>query len=154
MTAAESYFLQSEAVLRNYMGGNAEQLYHNGIKASFETLDLTAAQATTYYSATNNPKAYWNNAGTFTQKLNLIMMQKYAAENSITPFEVWCDYRRLPTLPFHQSIPISNSPAVDAPAIPVRILYPTSEYQTNAENVGAQNQAGNAHHTQKIFWMK
>ena len=68
--------------------------------------------------------------------------------NMVTPFEAWCDYRRtgLPS-----DIPLSVSPSVDVLAIPLRILYPISEYTTNGANVNAQGTID--HHASKIFWM-
>ena len=74
------------------------------------------------------------------------------------PFEAWSDYRRtfylnLPwTANNPTSIVISQNPGRDADAIPVRVLYPTIEYQTNAANVGAQGTPN--HHTSKIWWMQ
>ena len=112
-------------------------------------MPISAAQA--YYSDPSNDVAYWSSGASFTTNLNLIITQKWLAENTVTPFEVWCDYRRLPNLPFNQSIPLTESPYYDVLAVPVRILYVTSEYATNAANV--PDQGAQAHHTDKIFWM-
>jgi len=87
-------------------------------------------------------------ASGFNEQLALIIRQKWAAMNSITPKEAYDDYRRL-GLP--SDIPLSVSPYVDQKAIPYRLLYPTSEYSNNAENVSAQGTIN--HHTSKIFWM-
>lgn len=154
MLKAESDFLQAEAVLRGYMSGDAEDLYHQGIEASFEYYGVpdAADAASVYYSKAGDSRVYWDASKPFEYKLNLIITQKWAAENTVTPFEVWCDYRRLPNLPFNKSIPLSVSPYVDIAAVPVRILYVTSEYGSNGANVPDQD-ASNAHHTEKIFWM-
>jgi len=92
-----------------------------------------------------------------------IISQKWFALNGIAPFEVWSDYRRvdISTTTNHfvygegaGFIPgpaISVYPANSRTEIPVRLLYPQSEYQYNAANVGAQPSAGSypfAH----IFW--
>jgi hypothetical protein len=124
-------------------------LYHSGIQASFDYLG--AGDATPYYSQVGNSIAYWDDTKSFDYKLNLIIAQKWAAEDNVTPFETWCDYRRLPNLPFNKSIPLSVSPYTDVAAVPVRILYPTSEFSTNVTNV--PDQGDQAHHTDKIFWM-
>jgi SusD/RagB-like outer membrane lipoprotein len=154
ITAAESYFLQAEAVLRGWLSGNAEDLYHAGITASFETYDVPDADnaAATYYSQTSKPNVFWDNSKTFDYKLNLIIAQKWCAENTITPFEEWCDYRRLPNLPFNKSIPLTQSIyAQDPKIVPYRILYPTTEFGSNGPNV--PNQAQTAYRTDKLFWM-
>jgi hypothetical protein len=153
MLEAESDFLQAEAALRGWLGGDAEDLYHDGIIASFEYYGVpdAATAATAYYSDPSNDLAYWKSGQTQTFYLNLIIAQKWLAENTVTPLEVWDDYRRLPNLPFNQSIPLTESPYYDVLAVPVRILYVTSEYATNAANVPSQD--AQAHHTQKIFWM-
>lgn len=156
-TAAESYFLQAEAAARGWLtqDGAAEDLYHQGITESFRYygVDDFEDAATAYYSNTGNSKVYWSSGSSLTSQLNLIIAQKWAAENTATPFEEWCDYRRLPTLAFNKSIPLSKSTNVDVLAVPLRILYPTSEYASNADNVKAENQGSGAHHTDKIFWM-
>ncbi|MBV9963847.1 MAG: SusD/RagB family nutrient-binding outer membrane lipoprotein [Parafilimonas sp.] len=154
ISAAESYFLQSEAVLRGYLGGDAEDLYHQGITASFEFYGVADADAAaqTYYSQVGKSDVYWDNSRPFDYKLNLIIAQKWCAENTVTPFEEWCDYRRLPNLTFNQEIPLTQSIYAEDPKIvPYRILYPTSEYGTNGDNL--PDQADNAYRTDKIFWM-
>jgi hypothetical protein len=148
MLEAESDFLQAEAALRGWLAGDPEDYYHQGIEASFNYLG--ASGAATYYNQVGNLAVYWDDSKPFEYKLNLIITQKWAAENTVTPFEIWCDYRRLPYLTFNENIPLSESPYVEG-TVPVRILYPTSEYATNVQNIPAQD--AQSHHTQKIFWM-
>lgn len=170
MLLAESYFLQAEAMQRGYMSGSAKDLYNSGVIESFNFLDavlppiksvidpekdsvtFTSIQSARYYldssyfpdSSVNPKKNNWNNAQ---DKIKLIITQKWAAENCVTPFEEWCDYRRTG----FPDVALTRSPFVDVKAIPVRILYPSSEYQTNASNIPPQS--SNAHHTEKLFWM-
>jgi len=154
MLKAESDFLKAEAALRGWLSGeDAEEFYHDGIKASFGSYGVADADnaAVTYYSDPTHDVAFWSDNQSFTQKLNLIITQKWAAENTITPFEVWCDYRRLPNLAINQDIPLSVSPYTEAGGVPIRILYVTSEYATNKGNVPTQG--AQAHHTDKLFWM-
>lgn len=153
MSAAESYFLQAEAILRGWLSGGdaaAKVAYENGVTASFVYLGVTNAvsAAATYYSQSGNKNTTWAATTTLAEKLALIMRQKWAALNTVTPFEIWADYRRL-HLP--ADIPLTQNPAYDVLAIPLRIIYPTSEYQTNAENVQAQGDINQ--HTSKIWWM-
>jgi hypothetical protein len=154
MLAAESYFLQAEAVLRGWLSGDAEDLYHAGITASFEYYGVEDADnaAVAYYSQVSKTNVYWDDSKPFTYKLSLIIAQKWAAENTVTPFEEWCDYRRLPTLSFNKAIPLTQSIyAEDPKIIPYRILYPTSEYGSNGPNVPDQGEK--AYRTDKLFWM-
>ncbi len=146
VSAAESNFLQAEAVLRGWMTGNDAALVNQGIQASFTSLG--AGDATSYYTQSNKNTNYLA-CVTFAEKLNCIIRQKWEANNMVTPFEAWCDYRRL-GLPADN--PITVSSFVDVPTIPFRILYPVSEYQYNPANVAAQGTID--HHTSKIFWMK
>ena len=149
-SAAESYFLQAEAILRGFLAGSDLTMFNNGVQASFTYLGAGSAAA---YTSQPDKETNYAAAGSFNEKLNAIMRQKYLAMQDVTPFEAWCDYRRLSylNLPFTTSIPISVNPQRDGDAIPVRILYPTTEYQTNLENVGAQGTIND--HTSKVFWM-
>jgi len=146
ISAAESYFLQAEAGLYGWLSNSPQTLFQNGVQASFTYLGAGSAAA--YYGQVGNLNTNYAACTTQAQKLACIIRQKWMAMNTVTPFEAWGDYRRL-GLP--ADIPISVSPYIDAPTIPVRILYPTSEYQTNAANVN--NQGTINHHTSKIFWM-
>jgi hypothetical protein len=153
MLKAESDFLQAEAALKGWLSGDAEDYFHEGIKASFEYYGVPDADAAAvdYYSDPSHTLAFWKAGQSETFYLNLIIAQKWLAENTVTPFEVWCDYRRLPNLPFNESIPLTESPYYDVLAVPYRILYVTTEYATNGINVPDQD--AQAHHTQEIFWM-
>jgi len=146
MSAAESWFLQAEAIQRTWLTGNAQTAYQNGVAASFSFLGVpsAASAASTYYNQSDAE----TNFTTATNKIAVIMRQKWMAENSVNPFEEWADYRRL-GLP--ADIPLTQNPAVDVMAIPVRIIYPTIEYQTNSTNVTAQGTVNQ--HTTKVFWM-
>jgi len=146
LSAAESYFLQAEAGLKGLLTNNPQTLFNSGVQASFTYLG--AGDATSYVNQVANINTNYAACTTPAQQLACIIRQKWAAMNTVTPFEAWADYRRL-GLP--ADIPLSVSPYVDVLAIPVRILYPTSEYQNNAANVSAQGTIN--HHTSKIFWM-
>jgi hypothetical protein len=97
-----------------------------------------------------------------------IIAQKWYALNGINTLEVWTDYRRLsyaevasyvgaPTDHFvygegggyPEGPPISVSPQNTSTKIPVRYLYPQTEYNYNAANVGAE---GTVDRYTRIFW--
>ena len=151
MLAAESYFLQAEAVLRGIITGSDETLFYNGITASFKylytlpdgSIAASAADSVTAYKA-NNPSSslviYSLNAST-EQKVQAIITQKYIALNFIHGHEAWNEYRRThyPAIitggNAYQTFAsiVSESPRSDK--LPARILYPTSEGAYNSENV-------------------
>jgi hypothetical protein len=136
MTLAEAKFLQSEAVVRGYMTGDAAALYNEGVRASFALLGLTVAQADNYL--TNVASAAFN--GT----IQRIITQKYIASVGFGGFEAWADYRRTG----FPSVPLSTK-AIKG-AIPARLYYPNQELQTNAENVAAQGEVDAI--SSKVFW--
>jgi len=142
----ESLFMQAEAAQRGWITGDPKALYQAAISESFVNVGRTAAEATAYYSQAGVANVNWEAS---TNKIEAIITQKWASENGTAPFEAWSDYRRLglPT-----AIPISQDPSTTVRQIPLRLLYPTSEYSTNAANVGAQGTINQF--TSKIFWEK
>jgi hypothetical protein len=157
MTAAESFFLQAEAVQRGYLTGTAQTLYESGIKESFKLLGLTEANATAYYSqtATVNPvvsdpiavgqqfntKALAPNFTLASNKIEAIITQKWIANNGINGFEAWTEFRRT-------GYPSGNYISLNASAqtFPVRIPYPQNEANNPNTPVGVTI------FTPKIFW--
>lgn len=142
MLAAESFFLQAEAVARGYLTGNAQNLYESGITSSYETLGLTATDASSYYSQPINLVSFSASAG---NEVEAIATQKWIALNSINGIESWIEYTRTG---FPSGIPLSL--IASRPKRPIRLLYPNSEYVANSRNVPAQttDDAFNS----KIFW--
>jgi hypothetical protein len=146
ISAAESHFLQAEAIVRGYLAGTAQDEYEAGVQASFDYLGAGDATA---YLAQSNPNTSWSQVSGVPAEINLIIRQKWISENGVLPMEAYNDYRRL-GLP--ADIPISVSTykqPLDA-KIPVRFLYPVSEYTTNAANVNAQGNID--YYTSKVFW--
>jgi len=146
ISAAESHFLQAEAIVRGYLTGNAQTEYEAGVTSSFAFLGAPGAAA---YLAQNNVNTNWTKVSGTTAQISLIITQKWIAMNGVTPLEAYADYRRL-GLP--AGIPISISPYKNPPdaQVPVRYLYPTSEYTTNTENVNAEGTID--YYTNRVFW--
>jgi hypothetical protein len=162
LLAAESYFLQSEAKSRGFLTGGdaaAKADFNNGIRASFtyfyapapsqaSTSNNVSSTATANYNTylannTTNGLVNWDVAST--PKLNKIIFQKYLAMNSVTGIEAWNEYRRTALPKFPASLQ-STSPRADK--LPVRLLYPQTEVNTNVANIPADiNQFSS-----KIFW--
>ena len=164
MLAAESYFLQAEAVALGYLTGNDNTLYQQGIKESFRYLGVPnySAAFDTYYAANaGNTDVDYSKATTVLPKQAIILRQKWAALNSINSFEAYADYRRFNYLhtgsapPYPGPLgdtPLSYSPYIDIPKIPLRWQYPTSEYSRNPDNVVAEGTIN--HQANKIWWMQ
>lgn len=149
LTSVESMFLEAEAIARGWMPGSAQTAYMNAVTESFTWLGVAgAAGAASTYMA-NNAIANWANAGaTVASMAKFIAYQKYIALCSIDPVEAWSDLRRLNMIPNNGYI--SVNPSKVSPTLPVRLLYPQSEYTTNGGSVGAEGPI-NAF-TSKLFW--
>jgi hypothetical protein len=146
MTAAESFFLQAEAVQRGLLVSNmtAQQLYEAGITESFKLLGVPNAvsAAATYYGQAVDNVGY----AASTNKLTAIRTQKWVAMAGFTGFEAWTEYRRtgVPAIP-------PSTRTLFGTKQPKRLLYPLSEYSSNTANVNAQGTINQM--DSKIFWM-
>lgn len=144
----ESLFLQAEAIARGWMPGDARTAFEAAITESFVWLGVEDAEAAAADYILNTPEANWDNAGeSIDEQAKFIAFQKYIANTCIDPRESWADQRRLHFLPEGF---ISVNPSRLADELPLRLLYPQSEYTTNSESVlavGTINQF-----TSKLFW--
>jgi len=149
MTASESYFLQAEAAFRGWISGDAQALYEGGITASFEY--LYTAGGKTLASADADAKAY-DSTKAGTVSIEKIINQKWAALAGINSFEAWNEYRRT-GFPNLTVLPLSVFPG-NSRTIPTKLMYPTSEQNTNQDNYKAAVAKGNDPQSTKVFWMK
>ena len=166
--AAETYFLLAEAALNGHvLNGSASDNFENGIKASYNYLmksgtTLTSSTATvlndylTAYKTANtgNYLVNYSAAANDAQRLEAIITQKYIALNFVNGFEAWQEYKRTgyptvsgtsATTTFASTQSVGTTPD----KLPVRSLYPTTEYNLNP-NVPAA--ASINAWTSKIFW--
>jgi hypothetical protein len=146
LPAFESLFLQAEAAQRGFIPGDAAVLFKAAVTESFHSLGLSDYQnaAQELYSQSDSRV----NIDISSNKINTIILQKWAALNASDPIESYSDWRRL-GIP--SDLPVSVYPGTTATHIPFRLLYPTSEFHYNAANVNGQ---GNINQfTSKIFWM-
>ncbi|OQP48960.1 hypothetical protein A4H97_29180 [Niastella yeongjuensis] len=129
MSAAESNFLQAEAVARGWLntGKTAQLLFTNGITASFDAYNVEGA--TTYVAAA--PAAQWP-AGTQNQ-VRAIIIQKWLAMTGNQGFEAWTEWRRTNYPDF---LVTSAASTLGAGRMPERLLYPSSEVTRNANFPG------------------
>lgn len=143
-TSFESLFLQAEAVQRGVLAGDPKSAYETAVRESFRWLLVINAEqeATTYLS---RPFANWDGDSN-TDKLKLILMQKYISMCGINGLETWTDYRRT-GIP---NVPLSVSDSRGTKVIPFRLVYPQEEYQYNEANVTAEGTIDPQ--KSKIFW--
>ena len=145
----ESLFMQAEAINRGALTGDAKTAYEDAVKESFVWLKIEKADsvATAYLNSDIKPFAVWDQN---TDKLKLIMTQKYIAMFGINGLETWTDFRRV-GIPAQADI-LSISPSRGNNVIPSRLIYPQEEYQYNAANVLLEGTINPQ--TMKIFWDK
>jgi hypothetical protein len=148
LPAFESLFLQAEAIQEGYLtnAGSASDAFKSAVTESFRLLGIPdyGAAAATYFSQSNSN----TNFDISSNKIKTIIIQKWAALNAYDPLESFSDWRRL-GIP--SDLPVSIYPGNTATHIPIRLLYPSSEYNYNTDNVNAEGTI--SQFTSKIFWM-
>ncbi len=155
LTGVESLFLQAEARQRGIITGGptAASLLTAAVRESFVKLGLTSTQADTYITGNAGYPDVDINApggGLFT-----ILSQKWFALNTFNELEVWTDWRRTDivygaAVGYTAGPTLSVDPGRTSNIIPKRLLYPQSEYNYNAANVGGEGTL--SVFTNKIFW--
>lgn len=144
ITSVESMFMQAEAKQRGYISGSAQTAFEDAIRESYNWLGVTnAASEANLYITSGNQFVNWAGA---TDKIKLIVTQKYFSTVGMTPFEAWSDFRRTG---FPSNVPYTMA-ANASPNIPVRFRYPQNEYNYNPANVAAENNP--SPWTSKVFW--
>jgi len=128
ISAAESYFLQAEAVARGWLPGDAKALYRQGITASFTAYNVAQRN---YIS---NVVDAFPATGTEAQ-VKAIITQKYFAMCGNQNFEAWTEWRRTGYPSF---LVRSQASVLPAGRMPQRLLYPTSEITRNPKFPGAK----------------
>lgn len=140
-SAAESYFLQAEAVARGWATGNVTTLFQSGIKASFDALSISAANYATYIATAPDAQLPADIPG----RIRAIITQKYYAMNGFQGFEAWTEWRRTGYPNFLVKSQASTLATNDLPA---RLLYPDTEITRNSNFPGLKPI------TEKVWWDK
>ena len=169
MNAAEMYFLRAEGALEGWnMGGSAQELYEEGIRASMTqktTADAAAIDA--YIASTSMPIPFEAGAAPVTDipvafggdaetQLEQIITQKWLA---IYPngWEAWAELRRTEYPAQYPRIE-SQNPDVGVDEIMRRMVYVQSEFDTNGEAVDAAiaspELGGADKNSTKLWWDK
>jgi hypothetical protein len=149
-TASESLFMQAEAAQRGMITGSYASLYKQAMEESFRFLKVPdpVNAADQFISGSTNGMV---NIGSSANPLQTILYQKWVSECELFPLEAYSDYRRT-GYPYFSFITSSVPPGTP---MPVRLLYPQSEYTQNQaslqENLGMAVQPASAIY-EKIFW--
>lgn len=155
MGYAELQQILAEAVVRGWIGGDAEAYYENGIRASF-TFFATHAKAYAQYLNAEAVEAYlqeplvdFAQATTTDARIERIVMQKYLVTFYQGNWDAFFDHLRTGCPAFRRS------PGTE---VPKRWMYPQQEYDNNATQVKAaivrQFGAGNDKTNQPTWWQK
>lgn len=124
ITAAESNFLQAEALVRYpSLSGSAQAKYDAGVDAAFNRVDLTTAATFTAAGAAYEFKA----AGTDEQKIEQIITQKWVASAVVEPIEGFFEFNRTGYPSFFT---VSVNTAI-GPKFPKRLLFAADERARN-----------------------
>ena len=148
ISASESYFLQSEADMRYNGGASAQHLYEMGVKASFAQWGIVDTPgplgSTPVANLLTGVYAYPN--GTQSQNLSSIITQKWVSLFPGKGYEAYAEHKRT-KIPAISTVAQSNASYVSGQFVysitgttggqfPKRIVYPTSEAQTNSNFPG------------------
>ena len=145
----ESLFLKAEAIARGWLAGDANAALAAAITESFKWLGVPNATTSAASYISNNPAiATLASAPTILAKARVIAYQKYIANTNVDPLESFLDINRLHFLTDKSYI--STFSAKISNTLPLRLLYPQSEYTTNAKNVPTEV-IGDIF-TKKLFW--
>lgn len=166
MKYSEVCFLKAIAGARSLASVDAKQAYEDGIRADMETFGVPSATIDQYIVSTEpnyhgTTVAYNDNAGSCNTALDKIITQKYIAGFFEGCYEAWSDHRQYhkPTL-----IPFANVCANfvrsqasyennTSDAYILRFFYPSSEYNTNEENVReAVSRIGEDTMQKRVWW--
>lgn len=169
MNAAEMFFLRAEGALEGWaMGGTAQSLYEDGIRASMtQKTAADGAGIDAYIASTDVPVEFEAGSGPVTDipvafgadpetQLEQIITQKWIA---IYPngWESWAELRRT-GYPKQYARIESENPDVGVTEIMRRMVYVQSEFDTNGEAIQAAlslpELSGGDKNNTKVWWDK
>ena len=127
-SAAESKFLQAEAVVKGWGTGDAKALFESGITTSF-TATGNASDAAKYIAEAPDAKFI----GDAEAKLKTIITQKYYAMCGFQGFESWTEWRRTGYPTFFTT---SIASTLGEGRMPLRMPYANSEATSNTNYPG------------------
>ncbi len=125
LTGYESLFLQSEAVARGWLTGDAQALYESAIQENFASFSVIDTFTNGFYA---EPSVVFPAAGTTEDKIKSIITQKWIALCGNSGPEGWTEWRRTGYPDFFTE---SANSIIGAGRYPARYFYPTTEVTRN-----------------------
>ncbi len=153
LTHAEVELLQAEAILKDWIDGDAKEHYENAVRSSMKQMaiygenGIISDERIDSYLAQN----LYEKAKTLEAKLNLIGTEFWVA-TFLNGYESYANWRRT-GYPYLFPTLFDGSP--NKGRIPRRFTYPTEEYSINREHVEEANQHQGADAlSTRIWWDK
>lgn len=142
---SETDFNIAEAINRGWISGDASTYYNQGIITSMEFYGVSSSEINSYINKVDIQYAGNNAAG-----LKQILTQKYIAFFNNSGWQAYYNFRRT-GIPSFATGPSNQNGGV----IPLRFLYPQSEYQNNTANVTAaiKSRFGGADTRNGVMWL-
>ncbi len=139
---AELQFILAEAALKEYISGSPKSFYDKGVESAITMWDV--AMPTGHL---DKEDVKWNDAGSFDEKMDQILLQKYYTL-FFTDFQSWSEFRRTrhPVLPIGPGVQNNGQ-------MPSRFRYPINTQATNPVNYQeAVNAIGGDDINIKVWW--
>lgn len=159
---AEQNFNLAEAVLRGWISGDASTYYKKGIEASMNFIAARTPDDVVYHHGrkltTEVISDYLKSAviqlgANKEESIKKVLTQKYLASFMQHPYDAYYDYRRTgyPVLPIDPSTNMNTNKNI----IPLRWMYPMTEYSYNKEHVdeAIQRQFNGVDDINKPMWI-
>lgn len=144
MNYAELQFVLAEVALDGIIGGDPNDFYKNGVKAS---ISLWGQEVTDDYFL--NPAVSFEAAVSYSERLKKIHLQKYFSM-LFTDFQQWFEYRRTGALDLYVGPGVENGGKM-----PSRLNYPILTKTFNLENYNkAVANMGGDSINEKVWWEK
>lgn len=162
MGYSEQNFILAEAVVRGWINGDAQSFYRKGIRASMDFIVSNTPDDSLYHKGRRLTEKVINNflETPYIQlnsdketNIKKILTQKYVASFMQYPYDAYYDYRRTgyPVLPVNPATNMNT----EKDKIPLRWMYPQSEYSYNRENIeiAVRRQYGGVDDVNKRMWI-
>lgn len=159
MTYAEQELILAEAVIANWITGNAQTYYEEGVKAALaDVMPVTASFAHGNVITSNYIANYFVGEAAFkantADQLKQIRMQRYILNFMQEAETSYFEYRRT-TYPEFPINPATSLNTENVNAIPMRWTYPGSESSVNRENLinALNSQYDGYDEINKLMWV-
>lgn len=151
MTHAEVELLQAEAIVKQYISGDASTHYENAVYSSMKQQAIYGNAGVIEEEKIQDylSQELFDNAVTTDEKLNVIGTEFWVS-TFINGYESYANWRRTG---YPELTPTNYQGSPNKGEIPRRFKYPTEEYSINLENVTqAVNNQGEDKVSTKIWW--